>query len=64
MPGGNVVAASIALSPSEWFKIMDPLAKAINAGEKVSEEVKKITDEIIRKKFIFNALLVSYFCFF
>ncbi|CDW76625.1 alkane 1-monooxygenase [Stylonychia lemnae] len=65
MPCGNLLATTIAaFHPSDWSKLMDPLAKAYNANEKVSEEQKKIVEGLVLKHNIINAVLMTYLCFF
>ncbi|CDW75576.1 UNKNOWN [Stylonychia lemnae] len=65
MPCGNLLATSIAaFHPSDWSKLMDPLAIAYNSNEKVTDEQKKIAEGIVFKHNLINALLVTYLCFF
>lgn len=63
LPQGYFGCIVMALIPPVWFKVMNPMAEAVNKNEKISEEKQKEINLVMYTTLFLAMAAITYFTF-
>ena len=64
LPYGYSVSLVLAFTPSVWFKVINPMARAANNNEKITKEEEKEIERLVKQTLLISSVVITFITFY